>query len=191
MLGAVTAVAIGHLAPHRHPGGRHGEPKAQLFEVWPVIATVTKRHERPLLVIPLIRPIDLQTRGLGMQTRQVQGLALDRLADHGAGKAVQTRPPQGIQGPAQAVVMDMRRVQRVREAHLQVIGGQCPRHAGEGLLTGKHHEDHRLDARPHADCMALVGWDQGRTCLFHGSLPEHGAHEREVIPALDLDTLRG
>jgi hypothetical protein len=130
MLGAVTAVAIGQMAPHRHPVGRHGEPKEQLFEVWPVIATVTKRHERPLLVIPLIRPIDLQTRGIGMQTRQVQGIALDRLADHGAVKAVQTRPPQGIQGPAQAVVMEMRRVQRVLKDHLQVIAGQCPCHAG-------------------------------------------------------------
>jgi hypothetical protein len=71
-----------------------------------VIATVTKRDERPLRVIPLICPIDLQTRGIGMQTRQVQGLALDRLADHGAVKAVQARPPQGIQGPAQAFAID-------------------------------------------------------------------------------------
>jgi hypothetical protein len=59
------------------------------------------------------------------------------------------------------------------------------------MLTGKNHEDQGLDALPHGDFIALVGWDQGRKCLFHGQLPEHGAHEREVIQALDLDNLRG
>jgi hypothetical protein len=42
-LGAVTAVAIADLAPHRHPVGRHGEPKEPLCAVGSVIATVAKR----------------------------------------------------------------------------------------------------------------------------------------------------
>jgi hypothetical protein len=42
-----------------------------------VIATVPKRDERPrLVIVPLVRPVDLQTVGIGMQPRQ--------LPEHGA-----------------------------------------------------------------------------------------------------------
>jgi hypothetical protein len=191
MLRAVTLVAIGDMAPHWDPVSRDRQPKEQLLEVRPVVATIAIRHARPLVVAPLIRPVELQTGSLGMQARQVQGIALDGLADHRPIEAVQADAPQRIQCSAQATVMEMCRVHRTLEDDLQVVACQHLCNTGEGVLAGENGQHQALDALPHGDLMTLVGWDEGIERLFHGQLPQHGAYEGQVVQAFDVNNLRG
>jgi hypothetical protein len=62
-----------------------------------MIATVAVRDERSLRpLVPLIRPVELETAGIGMQPCSVQGVAMDCPADHVPIAVVQTRLPEGI-----------------------------------------------------------------------------------------------
>jgi hypothetical protein len=121
-------------------------------------ATIATGHQGPRrLCVRLVGTRDLQTGGLGVQARQLQGRPLDRPAEHRPVAAVPTRGPSRITRPAQAVVLDMRGGHRALQEHLQVVAGQGLRHTGEGLLAGEEGSDQRRDALPHRDGMALGG----------------------------------
>jgi hypothetical protein len=104
-----------------------------------VIATVALRDERALFVlVPGIGPVELEAGGSGVPAREVQGRARERLTAHGPVEAGQTGGPQGVQRPAQAVVMARHGVHRALADHLPIVVRHRLRDAGSGLLAGEN-----------------------------------------------------
>jgi hypothetical protein len=83
-------------------------------------------------------PVDFEAGRIGVQASQLQGIRPDGLADHRRVDAVQACCPQRIERPAQAVVVEVRRLHRALEDHLRVIAGQGVRHTRQRMLAGEN-----------------------------------------------------